>query len=773
MTRPPDASVLSNRETGRWRVLVTAWRDGAFMTEDVTFVRGVPTTVGQVGWTDPFGPSTASLSFPSVSPMEPRGAASNDLWWLRHDTDVDIVYEVTDPATIAALVSVGMPTRIVWEGFIESMSLASADVGDTVSVECSGAMLAIDRRVAQQVTFSRPHTYEWIIARHFSWADELHPTRLAPLRIEWPHGWERVYKPDDNLPPYLVPAQVADGDYWTGMTAREFGRWDPVLSSAVQGLLSVMFTDDGQFTLMLDEGRAPVIRHRPRLTEDRYDTLLVDPTWPGVKYSFECDASQSAQAIFGESRSSISGTVYRGLRFSTDGSSSAFDPFAQHASVDPSSPMSDPTVMRRELYINFNDGLQPVEAMEKARLHMRNNAAPGKVGTIELSSLDPAMLGPDGMLVPFPAPMIRAGMTIRMTGLDGMPRGELFSISAAEYDSGSNTATLTVDTRFRDYMTVREVMERGRDALRPWHMMTVGKYNLNIPDAMLPWSYEQGSGYIPRQSSEGFWEGAAPWLQYPWVEHTTARPPKHATWGRCYIKVPAIAKATGPVDSRTYWNKPDVAAKSNPCEVLLAQAGEIALLQIAAYDADGNVKKVPFHVSIWASNNASASSAPKLYIKDAPKTYTSRYIDADGVIKTVVYRDGDPYPYFKNAWEQFNTAGDMTTESSQMPAQDGLLVGYGNYWEKAGYWPGTGRGDFTDADGYDDPAALDTVKPTGLLVDETGFSFDMSQYENFLLSANGTNTLLEHANCTVLVFCESETDTYFLGRLFRKEPGGG
>lgn len=766
--RGVDAVVAAHGELGRWTVVVSSVVDGAPASADISMFRGFPITVEALSWTDPFGPETATLTVPGVSATE--RIPGSDTWWLAAGTRVAITYEPTNQDTVEALAALRpeLADGIAWEGVVTSKSFSIGSQGVGVTLECIGAMRVLDSRVAPAIRFSRPHTYEWVIGRHITHANANHPTGLAPMRTVWPSWWTRRYEPDSTLPDYLQPDQVTAGYPWTGMTTREFGRWDAVLSSTIQGLLSVMFTERGQFTLMLDPGAVPVLRHRDHLLADDETTLHIDAAWPGIEIALTMDESQTVNAVYGEARSTISGASYKGLRYNLDGSSSGYDPFEVHGSVDPMSVMRDTSVIRRELYINFSDGLAPADAIEKARIHIGRNASPGITGTITITGASPLVKHPDGRMVPYPSVAIRAGDSIRVHGLLGSSEGVLFGISKATSAPMADSVTLTVDTKFRDYMTVREVMDRGRDALRPWHMMTVGKYNVNIPDAVMRWNYAEGSGYIPYESfTGGLWDGAPNELRFPWTEWTRKRPPRSESWRRCYLKVPAIVFKDGNrnADARQNWNRPESIEHQNGCFVLLSQAGEIALLQVAAYDAEGNVKKVPFHLSIWGSNGASAMSSPLLHADT-----TCWYTDADGFTKQVNYADGMPYPFFPDAWEQYLTdgrQGDWVTDAQ--PSEDGLFIGYGNYWEKAGYWPGTGRTEVTDTL-YPE---IDGVRsmPTGLLVDEAGWSYDMSQFAGFSLNSPDSNILSEHGNATVLVYCESDTDTYFLGRLFRKEYG--
>ena len=781
-SRPPDAFVFGEQITGEWRIIARGKRPGESPI-DITFFRGAPTTIGSVSSTDPFGPAEASLTVPAVSVLEEVGAAGTDTWWMRDGMDIDIHFRITDSLAAEVLRPYGLH-EYIWEGYVQPLEFDVATPG--VTLACSGAMRTLDSRLAQQRLLSAPHPYERVIEALFAEAAATHPTGLLPLDIRFPDWWANLYQPDPLLPSYLTPAMVTEGQLWSGMTTREMGRWDPILTSAVQGLLSVMFTERGQFTIMLEKGRKPVMRHRDRVLDPGVGCLVLDLAQPGVTGSLTVDGSQTVQAIYGASRATISGTTYNGARYDVNGNSMGYDPFAQLAYVDKSSGFADPSAIRRELYINFNDGLAPAEAMEKARQHVMINGTPGVTGKLSLEGVDPLILVPPGLTaMPFPAQCMRAGMTMQLRGYGGRPEGVLVTVASVEQAPDSRQVSIDVDSKFRDFMTVREVQERGRDALRPWHMMTVGKYNVNIPDAVLQWNYSQGSGYIPYESLR-FWQavdksGASAAMPFPWEEWTTAHPPSSAEWEQCYIKVPAIqVDENGYSQAYACWNRTGISTGTGELTsremVLLSAAGEIALLQFAAYHADGRVKRVPYHVSIWTSNIVGGYSTPKILFTTDMQYYLSTFTDAQAdntlVTSTVKYPNSteqqQPYPFYPNAWENFNENGTQTTNPLQKAQDSGLIIGYGNHYEKAGYWPHQTRYDVET--GSESSNAV-VAQPTGLLQDSTGFSYQMPDEGISGTDPNegATMTLAANANCTVLVFCESYTDTYFLGRLFRKE----
>ena len=91
-----------------------------------------------------------------------------------------------------------------------------------------------------------------------------------------------------------------------------------------------------------------------------------------------------------------------------------------------------------------------------------------------------------------------------------------------------------------------------------------------------------------------------------------------------------------------------------------------------------------------------------------------------------------------------------------------FVRGYGTRYSPAGYWPGS-------------KAAGD--KPTGLLVDEGKWAWnsvtDESSTGNVNVTQGGTQNRLAGYGF-MLIYCDAQLsqDVYFLGRMYREEPGG-
>jgi hypothetical protein len=708
---------------GQWRVLINIPGRGS---TEITAVRGVPVKVGSLITTDPFGPATAELMFPQITMLDELG--SGELWWAVPDANVDIVWDDEDPSI----------ENYTWQGFTASFDWNHAENEGSLTIGCSGAMRQLDNYLAKPEYLARPITFEHAIARQFRSANKP-GLRLSGCSIQFPSWWEKRYARRENQQWYMRPQGVKDGALWTGLLTRDTGSWTPALTGYIQALLSSMWTEVGQWTLSLQSSRTPLLHHRTLMHVDDEDTWQVSLLWPGVTASLSADYSQRLNVAYGVGRS-LAGLTFSGMNISVDGRQTSYSPFAASPAVEPestSNPRRDLAVMRREAKIDFFEGLTPESATDTARSQLHKFSDPGVVGTLTLRNVDPVR---NGRLLP--RQLIRAGANVRVDGLFGRFPGPVMHVTQAAVDADTESIVLTVDSRFRDRLTVEEVRKRGRDSLQVARQLVTGRYQPNIPDQLLPWNYNKGSGFAPLKAKDLF-EGAPAGLTFPWEEWTTTRPPKNAAWRSCYIKIPKANHR----DANDNWNRPPRAGVP-AAKLRLSQAGSIRMLQFAAFDRNGNIKKVPFHVSIWALPDAKASEAPRI-----PKNYT---------VEGRLYKEPQYYPFVRNGWEDYKVDGtriDGRGSDSGLIAGSTLLVAYGNYWEQAGYWPNSSR----------EPGA----EPTGLLVDETPLSYDGTITTADFDPVRDDNTFAKSATFTVLIFCDADTTgpTFFLGRLFRSEYG--
>lgn len=741
-------------EAGRWRIFA---RPPGGRPVDITTVRGAPTLVKSFSWSDPFDQQNLTLVFPQITLLDDWG--HGDLFWLVDDVDLDVYWQgplpsqfprgywvpSTAPEDLAFEPGPLIPARPganygwrpswAWEGFAPSREADSGPGATGVTLEAIGALRQLDCYLAKPEYTARPLPYEYAIARQF--LDKPH-LRLGKVLLQFPDWWDTVFSPAASTPWYLMPVGVQDGQNWTGYLTRDTGQWNPVLTGYLQQLLVSMYTKRGRWSLSLMPGRSPVLAHRDIFSTSQTGFIQIDPADPGVKLNLRIDNGQSLGAVFGSGKSRA-GTSYSGMVVSSDGQTTTYEPLAALAQIHPTTDdrgWLDRSKIRRETLLELSEGLSMAESQEVARQHVRRFGDPGVTGTITLTStvrMDGErlhhMLVVPGMSVVLP----------RVMGKDEL----VLHVSDVTVDVETGTTTLTVDSKYRDSLTIAEVRQRTRDALMVPRVMVTGQYAPPIPDQLLPWNYADGSGVIPSGpnfNATALFDEMPANEQFPWTDWTTTHPPSDPRWQYAYMRVnPASANADnnwGVVVDR------DGSRLGFP--IRLAQAGSIRLIQIAAYDADGNVLPVEFHFSLYLNRGVNPQSMP---------------IISSGDTNTNGYPIGQHYPFFTAAWEDWNLDG--TRSNPQIPhATDtaGLIKAWGTFYERPGHWPGL----------QSDPA-------TGLFVDETPFTFDLTQQANAFdpYSPDKNQVNPEAGMVYGMIYCDEQgpDPVYFLGRMFRADPG--
>lgn len=712
-----------NDDGGYYRIFV---RPPGGKYVDVTKFRDKPTQINSISYADPFGDATAELSFPQITSFDRPGYG--DLSWLVPWADVDIIYYDTD----------GTPTDYVWEGF-----MVSEEVGESYAVQCKGALYQLDNFLAAPFFPQYPIPYEILIREAFN-PTKRPSLRTAPLVTQFPANWT-LKVPTFNEPGYLWflrPFGVSPGQTWTGLTTRATGSWEPYLTGHVQSLLSVMFTDDGgQWTVMKNRGRVPVLKVRSPIRAAVDTTLTVYNGAPGVKMSISRDFTQSANVIYASGKD-LAGSEFSGQEVTADGQTTYYEPFGALPTVYPATannPRLLSYVARKEARIQYPQGVDERAARDATLTQLRKYADPGFTGNITLTS-DP-FLGDN----PFSRFLVRAGMTIEVMNV--RETNLLFHISQVSISVQDGTVNLTVDTKFRDQLSIAEVRARTRDALDPVNLLQAGKFSVTVQDQIKPWSYANGSGVLPSggksDATEFFTKKLPPNAKFPWTEYTTKYPPKNPAYAKYYIKIPAKnANATKNWSAETY-DSTGVGVAAIPMK--LSQAGTIRLSQIAAYDKDGHVLPVRFHIGIYGNSGISAKDMPMI-----PSPAPSG----------VPYPASQRYPFFPGAFDQIKPDGTLQDNPGVLlPAGADQIIAWGTYYEGAGYSPGS-------------QGALSPK--TGLMVDESPWSYDTSNVPGFdKYSTKNTQANKTAGLVYVMIYCDDQgtQPVYFLGRFFRQEPG--
>lgn len=123
------------------------------------------------------------------------------------------------------------------------------------------------------------------------------------------------------------------------------------------------------------------------------------------------------------------------------------------------------------------------------------------------------------------------------------------------------------------------------------------------------------------------------------------------------------------------------------------------------------------------------------------------------------YPVGKANPFYEGAFEQLTAEGAQQSDPSYLSHESvGLTMGWGNYYEPAGYYPGLqSRG----------------AVRSGLLNDEQVWTFDTTSDPNFdPQNPNMTPWKDGVGMLYVMIYCDDhDGPVYFLGRFFRQEPG--
>lgn len=742
-------------ELGYWRIYATP---PGKARKEITVFRGAPIVLSTVAFQDPFSDATASLTCNQITPWDNLG--SGDLDWVVPDADIDIVWENTGPYEF----------KWSWEGYIVSFDTATSPSGSTFGITLKGALYGLDDYLATPSFPTNPIPYELLIKDAFD--QTKHPAHLGALKITFPTDWTNKV-PSSKDPAYLgflKPWGVSTGQNWTGLTSRSTGSWEPLLTGFTQSLLAVMYTDDGgQWTVRNKGGRVPelFLRRPPEL--DDPSIIEIDLAAPGVQFSGSKDFTQRANVIYGSGQDEA-GITYNGMTVTPNGNTTYYQPYAYSPLTYPKTGNANfnKFVKSKETYLQFQQGLSEDGAFAVAKSHLYRFGEPGYTGSITLTA---DVRQADG--TPVPRMLIREGRTIRIKNLGGLGNGVIAHVSQVQIDFSALTATLTYDTKYRDQLTVAEVQARTRDALNPTHALQVGKDSLTVQDLLMPWSTAKGSGVMPTAAKDFFAKLPAT-ATFPFEAYTTQYPPSNPAYAPWYIKIPKTNKT----DSKQNWS---AVARDGATRLAIpirfAQAGSIKLFQMAAYDANGNVLPVKFHASLYSVNTTSPTDMPIYSLNTnydpdvTPKKLTPRsghpsgwnprgWGSGDNVSFSV--SGNNTHPFFEGAWQQTSPDGlTYPTDWYQSTQSAGLVVGWGTFYEPAGFWPGR----FSKG-----------ASATGLLSDETSWSWDLSATLDPHNAKNPTNGPYGASSAGMLyleIYCEDQGDepVYFLGRAYRSEPG--
>lgn len=697
---------------------------------DITVIRGALTVLSSYSSADPFGDAVAALEFPTITAMDDFNASDIGAW-LADYTDIDIWYlpGVVDPmgryvspltGQQGVSASPSNPAREkVWEGFIASFDLTSDDQSSRLQVQCQGALFQADRYLQKPFYPPRPVPLDELIRQVFDHSQRPH-LRTQPLRVDYPAGWAKIGPSYTAMTTYTP--MVAPGAKWCGYATRSTGSWDRALTGFTQDLIAVMLTQDdsgvmagNQWTVLGEResatgnspGRQPVLTIRDRF---RVPDFAIWLGTPGVTTRLTRDTTQAANLIYGDG-TGIDGTVWRNAVINADGSRTDYKPLAAHPSVYPpiGNDFFDAGSFATEAYLKYGTGFNEDDAIKSAAKTLQRDLDAGWAGTMTLA-VDPSTT--------LSRWQIAAGMTVSLQGFQGTGEaGMSFHIAEVDANPTSGQVTLKVDTRYRDLLNLEESMSRTRDPLTPAKLLQVNRASVTIEDIMAPWDYTAGSGFIP-QTSIPLYTYKPAIESFPYNDWVGKHPPfMYPQW---YVTCQADAP-----DRASRW--------AGPIPVLMSEKGTIRRTEVFAVDKWGQLVLNPFHMSLYYVN---------VHAADMP-------YGPDGL---------GPSPFIQGAFESINPAtGQPWDPGSFLRPDQSMIIGWGNYQQRAGFSPGR---------------ETDGGQPTGLLVDESSWTFDCTNNPNFNKQAQpGTRQITSAITIYAMFYAEYTEPMYFGARLYRQEPG--
>lgn len=376
-----------------------------------------------------------------------------------------------------------------------------------------------------------------------------------------------------------------------------------------------------------------------------------------------------------------------------------------------------------EKMVQFPDGIDEGTAMDIAQEWVSVDRNPGWAGTITLK-VD--LRDPDGNVRP--KWTIRDGDIIHLKGFQGTGETEVrgtnvFHVSQVQMNLMEGTVQLTVDTKFRDLLSVEEAIARGRDTLVPVKSLQVGKRSAMVDDMIVPWNPAEGSGFIPRQAHEVFFNTAFPHVNVTGDTGDTITHPPVKAGAQMFTadyRGHGAGKPIGRKGADDAWlsdpSKGVITSADRPAlyipinagsndksrrwamvPVLLSQSGTIVRTEIGIYKADGSLAPVEFHVSFYTVSSLDIASMPR----NPADTPTNQEL---GTPNSALW-DGAFEP-----WDM-KTGYYAADIDMRMPAAK-MIIGWGNYDQPAGYSP---KRKIKGAAGD---------RPTGLLMDGSPWPYN-------------------------------------------------
>lgn len=793
---------------GYFRIFATP--PGGYMRE-ITLFRGAPVKIGSVNTQDPFTEVTAGVSLPQVTVFDAPG--EGDLDWLVPDCDIDIAWQNVGDYDF----------NWRWEGYIASYSFSLSGSDSSFNIDLKGAFYGLDDYLAIPSFPKRPIPYEILIGQAFDQDEHpAHLGKFGILFPEdWDTRVPAFKDPRYLLA--LKPWGVGTGQLWTGFTSRSTGTWENLLTGHVQSLLSNMFDQGGtQWSIRNLGRRRPqlFLRKIPDAADDRIIEIHLGA--PGVSMNASRDFTQRAGVIYG-SGTDFAGINFSNIQVSPDGRETYYKPFAYSPRLWPRkhNPMFDSHLKPKETRITFDQGVDEVSAAAVAQARYQRFAEPGITGTITLTSdprlssgqLMPRLMIRGGQTIRINGLLgVREGVLAHLTAVSADFNALTTTLT---FDTKYRDALTVqeVQARTRDALDPLHALQVGKysntinDLVLPWSytagsgiVPTAAKdffAKIDDPNAQFPfekwtklwppknpkskpyyikldpmnpndsnqnWSAVKRDGHgtyaIPIRMSQAGTIRLSQLAAYD--EDGNVLPVKfhYSVYGGMTLAVDSMPQFPGPrripgPDSHWVAGNPP----SNP-KYQHTYKQETA--------PDDKTIPPPMDNDIWIQTSNSAHSyyqAVMIPNPEFPKYLAAR--EVDGTVIPTTYQapvkgsgKNMAHPFYEGAWESVAPNGlKWPWGSDANLPQEQPKIGWGTYYEPAGYWPGR----FSKG-----------ATRTGLLSDDSPWGWDMSGDPNFNSDVKGGNKKDEYAGMLfVLIYCDDQGDkpVYFMGRFVRQEPG--
>ncbi len=520
-------SSVVDQDYGRLQVVVEG--------TDITYLMGTPLPVPTWSRVEPFGSGDATITVPQITPFHQVG--SGDLSWCRRGANVDIRIALT-----------GGGTAHRFAGYITTFGHV-ADTGE-FTIECAGVLFQADQQIRTPATDTSPKDAGHVIADTLNSAVSRRYNTVAPVTTGCLTSVLGAWEPRlTGFVQQLLSTMLTNGRQWTvkcpvrnpSLALKDTTTVSWTVSNGQRGVRIDLDSDD-PVNVLYGEGVGP---DGGRWRNMRYPNWRPDDTPPfpnwspirsigvGIRDSdtdsgdgvsvWQRKVGARVTGVFSQSnrttlmnRQRAAGILVDGwlgpqswaTEFATGSNTGSLDgafpmPLAYSSAVMPrlyggdgadlgANPVYDSGVVRVEDKLDFGQGVTLAEGQRSAQQMLAREVHPGWMGTVELQ-LDPeecsrfdVLEGSNGTIKAF--------------------RGQDLKVHVSRVDHSEESTLVTVDTKARDYPTLRSIRERERNATDPAKARVKRTTTSRLGSDRATWDAEAPGGIIPRHAVySGLW----------------------------------------------------------------------------------------------------------------------------------------------------------------------------------------------------------------------------------------------------------------------------